>query len=130
MKPNPPGFDALRVMAYCPLCDTRYEPMHARILSESGQMRLIHVTCEECGSATLSLLQEHEAGASSVGLITDLSHTDVLDFHNNVKVTTDDVIDVHQALLTSFSTRFQVPVKKRRSIRAKTRTKVLHTTQG
>ncbi len=127
MKPNPPGFDALRVMAYCPLCDTRYEPMHARILSESGRTRLIHVTCEECGCATLSLLQEHEAGASSVGLVTDLSHTDVLEFHSNTKVTMDDVIDVHHTLLHSFAKRFQIPEKKRRSIRPKVRAKTHQT---
>lgn len=124
MKSNTPSFDALRVMAYCPLCDTRYEPMHARVLSESGQTRLVHVTCDECGGATLSLLQEHEAGASSVGLVTDLSHTDVLEFYNSRKVTTDDVLDMHNDVVARFSQYFKPAVRKRKSARPKVRTKV------
>ncbi|NBS41610.1 hypothetical protein EBS80_03035 [bacterium] len=113
--PTPIGNDSLRIVSYCPLCEARFHPMQTRVLSEQGKTRLLHVTCKKCGGATLALLCENETGASTVGLVTDLSPEDVLRFHVARRVSTDDVIDVHKALGEGLSSLLPVPARKRRS---------------
>lgn len=122
MKTTPPGGDSLRLVSSCPLCDTRYAPAQARVLSEKEDTRLVHATCRKCGSATLALVVENDAGGSTVGLVTDLSHDDVLRFHRGRRVSTDDVIEIHEAFSAPLGDVLQVLPPKRRS-RAKARVK-------
>jgi hypothetical protein len=115
MKPSPLNHDSLRLVSYCPLCEARYAHGNARLLAEEGETRLIHVTCKKCGGATLSLVLENPSGGSSVGMVTDLTHDDVVRLHRSRKVTTDDVIDVHKALGSALTDLFSVPLRKRRT---------------
>lgn len=122
MKTTPPGGDSLRLVSSCPLCDTRYAPAQARVLSEREDTRLIHATCRKCGSATLALVVENDTGGSTVGLVTDLSHEDVLRFHRERRVSTDDVIEAHEGFNAPLTEVLRVSLPKRRS-RAKARVK-------
>lgn len=115
MKSSPLNHDSLRLVSYCPLCEARYAHGNARLLAEEGETRLIHVTCKKCGGATLSLVLENPSGGSSVGMVTDLTHDDVMRLHRSRKVTTDDVIEVHKALGTTLTDLFSAPVRARRT---------------
>ncbi len=115
MKPSSLHHDSLRLVSYCPLCEARYAQGNARLLAEEGDTRLIHVTCKKCGGATLSLVLENPSGASSVGMVTDLTHEDVMRLHRGRRVSTDDVIDVHKALNTAISDLFHMPPRKSRT---------------
>lgn len=115
MKPSPLNHDSLRLVSYCPLCEARYAHGNARLLAEDGETRLLHVTCKKCGGATLSLVLENPSGGSSVGMVTDLTHDDVMRLHRSRKVTTDDVIDVHKALGNGLTGLLSVPLRKRRT---------------
>jgi len=122
MKSSPLNHDSLRLVSYCPLCEARYAHGNARLLAEEGETRLIHVTCKKCGGATLSLVLENPSGGSSVGMVTDLTHDDVMRLHRSRKVSTDDVIDAHKALGNALSDLFSAPVRTRRT-RAKSAVK-------
>ncbi len=126
MKPSPLNHDSLRLVSYCPLCEARYAHGNARLLAEEGETRLIHVTCKKCGGATLSLVLENPSGGSSVGMVTDLTHDDVMRLHRSRKVSTDDVIDAHKALGNALSDLFSAPVRARRT-RAKSVAKARRT---
>jgi hypothetical protein len=115
MTPTPFGNHPLQILSTCPLCEARTSSLTARVLAEAGATKLVHVTCRKCGGATLSLLLESEVGASSVGMVTDLSHEDVLRFQSASRVSTNDVIDVHAALGHGVSELFQVSGGKRRA---------------
>ncbi len=115
MKPTPFSNDSLRLVSYCPLCEARYAQGNARLLAEEGETRLIHMTCKKCGGATLSLVLENPSGGSSVGMVTDLTHGDVMRLHRSRRVSTDDVIDVHKALGSALTDLFAVPLRKRRT---------------
>lgn len=119
MKATPFSNDSLRLVSYCPLCEARYAHGNARLLAEDGETRLLHVTCKKCGGATLSLVLENQSGGSSVGMVTDLTHEDVMRLHRSRRVSTDDVIAVHKALGSALTDLFSVPVRARRT-RAKT----------
>lgn len=90
--------DGLRLVSYCPVCETRYNPMQAKLLGEDGETRLLHVQCRKCHHSILALVLVNQVGASSVGLLTDLTYEDVLKFRANRLVSINDVIDVHNVL--------------------------------
>lgn len=115
MNTTPSDGDFLRFVSPCPLCETRYAPSQARVLSDREDTRLIHATCRKCGSATLALVIGNDAGGSTVGLVTDLSHEDVLRFHRETRVSTDDVIEAHEGFNAPLLDVLHVSLPKRRS---------------
>lgn len=87
--------EGLKLVSYCPVCETRYNPMEARLLGEQGETQLLHVQCRKCRHSILALVLVNQMGASSVGLLTDLSYEDVMRSKAHTAVTVDDVIQVH-----------------------------------
>ena len=93
--------EGLKLVSFCPVCETRYNPMEARVLGSQGETHLLHVQCRKCLNSILALVLVNQVGASSVGLLTDLSYEDVLRFKANQKVVIDDVIEIHTLLRSS-----------------------------
>ena len=94
-----PFFDeGVQLISYCPLCAMSYNPQEARILGEKEDSHLLHIQCGNCSNAIIALVLISSVGVSSVGLVTDLSFDDVLRFKNARPISTDDVIEVHDAL--------------------------------
>ncbi|MEK7158588.1 MAG: hypothetical protein AAB733_03395 [Patescibacteria group bacterium] len=90
--------DGLKLVSYCPLCNTRYNPLLAKVVEENDEAHLIHIECRNCGSSIVALVLTGTMGISSVGLVTDLTSEDVQRFKGGNEVTVDDVIDLHQIL--------------------------------
>lgn len=91
--------DGLRMISYCPLCETSYNPMEAKVLGEKEDGHLLHIRCKKCWNSILALVMVSNAGVSSVGLVTDLTFEDVVKFREKpAEVTIDDVITVHEML--------------------------------
>ena len=87
------------MISYCPLCETNYNPMEARVLGEKEDGHLLHIRCKKCWNSILALVMVSNVGVSSVGLITDLTFEDVQKFSaHQADVTVDDVIEVHRLL--------------------------------
>ncbi len=98
-KNNPPfssPIDNLRLISYCPMCNTHYNPNEARILEQKDGAHLIHVECRRCYSSIVAVVITGGIGISSVGLITDLTAEDVLRFKNQESVTEDNVIEAYE----------------------------------
>ncbi|MBI4435531.1 hypothetical protein HY630_02575 [Candidatus Uhrbacteria bacterium] len=90
--------EGLKLVSFCPVCETRYNPMEARVLGEQGETHLLHVQCRKCQNSILALVLVNQVGASSIGLLTDLSYEDVVRAKTSRCVSVDDVIGVHQML--------------------------------
>jgi hypothetical protein len=88
--------DGLRLVSYCPVCETRVNPMQARPLGKEGETELLHIQCHKCHNAFLALVLVNQVGASSIGLVTDLAYEDVLRFKSNRSVSINDVISIHE----------------------------------
>lgn len=88
--------EGLRLISYCPLCNTHYNPMSAKVIEEQEDAHLIHIECRKCSSSIVALVLTGGLGISSVGLVTDLTSDDVLRFKNAQSVSTDDVIDLFE----------------------------------
>lgn len=93
--------ESLRLISYCPICNTHYNPLAAQILEEREDAHLIHVECRKCGSSIVALVLTAGIGISSVGLVTDLTGEEVLKFRRKESIRTDDVLNMHTALFAS-----------------------------
>lgn len=88
----------MRVVRTCPVCQTSYYPWQAQVLEERQEAHLIYVECHKCGSGQVALILTSATGVSTLGLVTDLSPTDVVKFTNSTPVSVDDVMEMHQLL--------------------------------
>lgn len=88
--------EGIKLISFCPVCETRYNSTEARLLGEQAETHFLHVQCRKCKHAVLALVVVNQVGASSVGLLTDLSYDDLVRMKTGQKVSVDDVIEVHQ----------------------------------
>ncbi len=94
-----PFFDeGVKLISYCPLCESSYNPREAKVLGEKEDSHLLHIQCGNCANAIIALVLISSVGVSSVGLVTDLGYEEVNRFKANAPVTTDDVIETHHLL--------------------------------
>ncbi len=98
MLNSSPQTNGLRLVSYCPVCETRSNPMNARMLGQDGETHLLHIQCHKCQNAFLALVLVDQVGATSVGLLTDLAYDDVVRFGKERSVSINDVISIHNAL--------------------------------
>lgn len=85
-------------LAYCPLCENKYDSFRARVIDSKEDAHLLHTQCSQCGAYIISLISATSFGLSSIGIISDLSSDDVLKFKDQPKITCDDVIEFHQII--------------------------------
>lgn len=94
-----PFFDeGIKLISYCPLCESSYNPSSAQVLGEKDDSHLLHIRCGQCSNAIIALVLISTAGISSVGLVTDLGFDEVNRFKGAAPVSTDDVIEMHHLL--------------------------------
>ncbi|MBU0706904.1 hypothetical protein KKG41_00855 [Patescibacteria group bacterium] len=99
-QPNPmfSNNEGIRLISYCPLCNTQYNPLSAKVLEEKDDAHLVHINCKKCNSSIVALILSSALGVSSVGLLTDLSGEDALRFKKSSRVNDDDVINLYSLL--------------------------------
>jgi len=88
----------VKLISYCPLCESSYTPSQTQVLGEKEGSHLLHMKCGNCSNAILALVIISTAGVSSVGLSTDLAFDEVDRFKAGPAVNTNDVIDMHHLL--------------------------------
>ncbi len=101
MPSNPfPNFfnEGLRLISHCPLCESRYSPLEAKVVEEREGVHLVYIKCRKCLSSVIALILSSNLGVSSVGLVTDLSFDDLIKFKDAPNITIDEVIELHQLL--------------------------------
>lgn len=101
-QPSSP-LDNLRLISYCPLCNSHYNPSEAKVLEQKDGAHLIHVECGNCRSSIVAVVITGGIGVSSVGLITDLTSQDVLRFKNSETLNEDDVIIAYERIAPGVS---------------------------
>ncbi len=87
-----------RVVSYCPLCDSNYNLLEAKILEQREDAQLVYIKCRTCASSILALILAHPLGVSTVGLLTDLSINEVYKYRAGQPISEDDVLNIYQDL--------------------------------
>lgn len=97
---NSPIEDGMRLMKQCPLCQTDYKFDQIDVIDEDAGAHLVHITCDTCAGNMLAILMLSGFGMSSVGMITDLSATDIRRLQDAEPISADDVLSMYEALHT------------------------------
>lgn len=92
------GEMSLKLMKECPLCGQEYSQKSLKIIEQTEETRLVHITCAECSQALLALVLTTRLGLSSIGILTDLTAPDVGKFQKKYPVTEDDILNFHNYL--------------------------------
>jgi hypothetical protein len=97
-SPFQPSRPASSTLQACPLCQTPYTPLSARILAERDDAHLIYIQCRHCSASLVAFVTIGPNGLESVGTVTDLTSIEVLAAHDRSAVTTDDVLTMYTLL--------------------------------
>ncbi|MFA5020716.1 MAG: hypothetical protein WC517_01495 [Patescibacteria group bacterium] len=96
--PNPlgrdRGFDGLKIVSRCPICQTEHNPLETAVLDEANGSHLIYIKCRKCSSGVVAVLTPTAFGVSSVGLVTDLSGNEIMKFKDLSRISADDVLAI------------------------------------
>lgn len=71
------------------------------MLEEKDGAHLIHVECNNCHSSIVAVIITGGIGVSSVGLITDLTSSDVMRFKESPPINEDEVLEAYELATTS-----------------------------
>ena len=88
----------IKLMTTCPLCKTQYKPEQIVVLDKKGEAHLIYVKCPKCKGAILLLYFMGSMGASSIGLVTDLSEKEVLFFKDIENINSNEILELFEYL--------------------------------
>ena len=91
----------VKLVAYCPLCNKKFNPLEAQIVDEREEAYLVYLRCRQCYSSIVALMMSNPLGVTSVGLVTDLNNADLVKLKDGESVSDDDVLAMH--LLTEKS---------------------------
>lgn len=92
------GNDDLKIIPYCPICETSYQNLDLKILEERDSGYLVYIKCQKCLNSILTFITTNNNGVSSFSLITDLTASDVIKLKENDYVSSDDVIEIYKLL--------------------------------
>ena len=92
------NLENLKIISRCPVCNAKYNTTEIRVLDEKENSYLVYIQCRRCQSSVLAVILANQLGISSVGLVTDLIGEDVIKFKDQVGVTCDDAIYIHEQL--------------------------------
>ncbi len=85
--------ETLKLVTYCPLCETKHSSTEAKVLDENDGAKLVHIQCKKCSASVVAVVFQNALGMSTVGVVTDLTSTDVLKFREHENVNSDDVLN-------------------------------------
>jgi hypothetical protein len=109
--PLPSNFNnnIIRLNVRCPICASVYDWQRLKILGERDNQVLTFIDCGTCSTAVLSILSLGPSGMTAQGLVTDLTFDEVFGLDERPDITTNDALDMHEALDENDQMFFQKP---------------------
>ena len=99
----------IRLNVRCPICGNVYDWQRLRILGERDSQVLTFIDCGVCSTAVISILSMSPNGMTAQGLVTDLTLDEVYGLDDLADVTSDDALDMHEALEGEHNIFFNKP---------------------
>ena len=92
------GQFSLRLVQKCPVCNSDYSTGRIQILDEEGNSFLAYLTCTHCNSSILVRVLTLPQGLVGNAILTDLASDEVMTFSIEKKITSDEVLAIHDFL--------------------------------
>ena len=89
---------SIRLIQDCPVCGRKYQSNRVEIIDEIGNSFLAYLTCNFCHSNLIVKVINMPQGLVGNAILTDLTPEEVLRFSDENRISTDDILNVHQSL--------------------------------
>ena len=86
----------LKLISHCPICNQTYKPKSAKLFVSDSEAKFVHFTCADCRSHFMAVVMAAPRGVGTVGMVTDLSFSDVQKLYLAQPLTVDEVIEGHK----------------------------------
>lgn len=84
---------SLRWLQHCRVCNAGYKSDRMRLIDQTPNGSVIHLTCPRCTHAALAFIGSTPGGGMGcLGMITDLSATDAERLRDHVEINEDELI--------------------------------------
>jgi len=88
----------LQSIIRCPVCNKKYRPAKMLVLDEDEKRTTLHLSCTDCGAASMVFVSMGQFGIVSLGILTDLEQSEAQKVFFGGAVSSDQVIEMHQFL--------------------------------
>ena len=88
--------NTLKLISHCPVCSQSYKSEAIKLFAHQSEAKFVHFTCANCHTYFVALIMTMAKGISTVGMITDLSFSDVQKLYKLPAITIDEVIEGRQ----------------------------------
>lgn len=68
------------------------------VLDEDDKRTTLHLTCDGCKGSTIVFVSMGQLGVVSLGMLTDLDHSEARKVFQGEAISSDNVIELHQFL--------------------------------
>jgi len=86
-------------LGHCPLCGYGYEDDAIEVLRRGAFTTILHAECSQCQSAAiLAVISGMMGMVTTLGMLTDMSRSDITRFWTAGEITADDVLNAHVML--------------------------------
>ncbi|PIR03240.1 MAG: hypothetical protein COV60_01335 [Candidatus Magasanikbacteria bacterium CG11_big_fil_rev_8_21_14_0_20_43_7] len=93
-----PEYKGLQLLKHCPACKATFQQTDIHVVETYQNVHLLHVTCNACTHAILSLFTISQFGMGSVGMATDLSAADADRVIGTTPIHEDELFAFHTFL--------------------------------
>lgn len=91
-----PWEQSLKMINNCPVCGKDYDLKAARLFSDKEKAQIVHIVCNACKGYFVAMVMDLGRGISTIGMVTDLSYSDIERLRDAKPIDIDEVIDGHQ----------------------------------
>lgn len=91
-----------KILGKCPLCNFENKVLKTKILCDNDESQLLYYKCNQCLNSIIILVMNTGAVISSMGLITDLTESDIIKFVKYNKILDEDIINIHKVLKSKY----------------------------
>jgi hypothetical protein len=93
--------NTLKLISQCPVCNQNYKSEAVKLFAHESEANFVHFTCHNCHSYFMAMIMTMAKGVSTVGMVTDLSFTDVQKLYTLPAITIDEAIEASQSINNS-----------------------------
>lgn len=94
-----------KMMGQCPICAATKQDLTLNTIQQRSNAELLYIQCRSCQSSVVALVFSTGSVISSIGLLTDLTKTEVSQFQAETALTEDDILALHRWLKQRSSTK-------------------------
>lgn len=88
----------LKLIRRCPVCQHGYKQSMIQILDENELGMLTYATCDNCEANLLTRFSSMPHGVVGNAILTDLKPEEVLEYADEIDLTSDDVLEIQQSV--------------------------------